>query len=478
MDLSKLTNEELLALKAGDLSKISSGSLRVLKGEAPKGMYEKMGLPSFLDTFHDATTHAANMFTGGLSDEVNAAGDAALTSKTWDQARTEQQGILDDASKRSPVSSTVGQVVGAVANAPKAVGGVVKGTYPAMIGRGVVGGGLTGAGYGFTTGSGSTESRLENAAVGGGIGALTGGVVGGIGARQATKASRRANPTADDMFGLSDDAYDVLDKLGPVDNADDLIAKLRTAAETGRVSKTRNKVVWDTIDDMEQEFAAQGARPRDLEDWRKLINEDIISDKAQRRAGYKIRSVLEDFMQDGAGGASAKEARKHFRKAIQLRKLEDAVADAENTAGRGSRNVELHIKNRINTLLKADKRALLKRKPAQFDPEHHKQMEKMLKTGNTEAFMQWLGKLSPDSGLGALTHAALGLGSAGSSLLYQVPLGAAAFAAKKGVEGMTRKNIDALVKIVSGQTPATPQITAKAKAMLEAMTRGTVAATQ
>lgn len=462
--------------------------------EAPKADPAQDATEGF-STLHDSATGIGQGITFGYGDEINAGlaapfragadwmkGNGFDLGKAYDTELTNQRNILHGSKERSPIAETVGEIGGAMATVPRAVGGAaVNATYPAMIGRGAATGAASGAAYGFGTGEGGLENRAENAGVGAAVGGVTGGLMGALGARQAYRAARQGGQhTSQELYNLSDEAYDALDALGPYDQAatNGLVERMRQAARAGRVGTERNRAVWNTIDDMEREFAAQGATPRTLEEWRRVINQDLVSDRQQRRAGMVIRGALDDFLQSGEGGEPAQRARAFFRRAIQLQRVEDAVADAERVAARSSRDEGLHIKNRIGALLRADERAINRGRPAQFDPDMREQMRTIAETGRLEGFMRWVGKMSPDSGLGALTHSLLGIGTGGASLAYQIPLGATSFAAKQTASGATRRNVEALMQLIHGHENTNPQISAQARRLLEALTRGTVAATQ
>jgi hypothetical protein len=229
---------------------------------------------------------------------------------------------------------------------------------------------------------------------------------------------------------------------------------------------------------MEREFTQQGATPRALEDWRKIISEDLIGDKRTRRGGKILRDTLDKFAESGEGGETAKLARKYFRRSIQMGKIEQALTSAKRMADRTSGDEALHIKSRFDTMLRADERAVARGKPAQFDPEMREFLKRVAETGSFEKALRWFGKLSPDSGLSKLAHLAAGIGTGGAYVVPQMALGAGAFTAKKAAAKIPMKNVEALKRIIAESHKHPPQVTAKAKAMLEAMTRGTVAATQ
>jgi hypothetical protein len=145
---------------------------------APVGIEAIPGIGKYLKAFNDFTgnvqTGFADMATFGTADEINAAINAPLSDKTYDQ-------LLEDGRKRlanSGTAGTIGQAIGAV----MLPAGAAK-TIPQAIGMGA----LQGGAYGFGSGEGGVENRLENAAIGAGVGGAIGGVANKLGKALAPK---------------------------------------------------------------------------------------------------------------------------------------------------------------------------------------------------------------------------------------------------------------------------------------------------
>jgi hypothetical protein len=470
---------------------------RFVPDHAP-GMFEKMGLPKFLDTFNDATTHAANMATLGLSDEANAAGDILarkaanavglnVPQKSWGQAHGEQQAILDNAAARSPIASTAGGIVGSLTTIPKGIGNaVVSATYPAMIGRGALTGGLTGAGYGFTTGSGGLEGRLNNAETSGALGALTGGVLGGVGARQAQKATRQATQqAAHDLFGDTAATYNQLKMLPAYTDqtaVKAIVPKMDASLRAENMSEEVHPKAFNTVKTMQKAFDNAPQTPGTLEAWRRRIKTDLLKSNSpdEREAGRILMDNLDNFVSSGSGGPVASAARATFRKSVQADKLDFAIKQAERTSERGGKNFTHHLATQLQQLVVADERAIAKGRPPQFDKAMRDKMERVAANRGGK-ILDWIGNFSPEGRLPAMLNLFAGTGAAiasgGTSLIPQAILGATGMAAKAASRARATNAVNSLQQgIIGKQFP--PQISGRARAIIDALTRGAVAARQ
>lgn len=205
-DLSKLSDKDLLALESGDVGALSDGALleldRQYGGEAPAQEDD----PSFMDkvgAVGRAFTTQGNLFMAGpFSDElvlapVATAGTTAIRGArgegiSWDQIKSDyisnlaniQESLRKDR-EAAPVGTTVAEVAGALTTGGP-IAQKIATSYPqtaqavanyartkpvrTSAGAGMVSGGV----YGFGTGTGSPEERLEETAQAGTIGGLAG----------------------------------------------------------------------------------------------------------------------------------------------------------------------------------------------------------------------------------------------------------------------------------------------------------------
>jgi hypothetical protein len=456
-----------------------------------------------LDTLHDATTGAGSGVSLGGKDELLAgmaapfrAGYNALTGNgfdlgaAYDTELANQRGIDKAAQGRSPKGYTTGEIIGGVsaggigspatlaARAPAAaLAGVAPATTLGMAGRGAVTGAGMGGAAGFLSGEG-TDDRLGKAAVGGAAGAALGGVLGGVTGSVAKRAARRNATTSGEIGELADDLYDAMDNLPAYapDDANSIVPALKAAAKSEGISKSSFPRIHSIIKDIGKHVKETGSiDPRMLDIYRRRLN-GIRKDPSYSAEVGHIVDELDDIAQNRIGGEVGAEARARFRQKIQLGKVENAVKDAYEVAGRSSQNVSQHLKVKIGGLLRADRNAMLKGRPAQFDKEMRDQMQKIVDTGTLEGMMNWLGKAAPDSGLGALGHVLTAISTGGSSAAIQVPIALGSLAAKKAGASATQSNVDALQRIISNDP--NPEVSARARSLLNKLLRGGAVATQ
>lgn len=177
IDLKQFSNNDLLALQAGDLTKLSTPGLKILQRQQRIAQMKKDN-PGEYDPdskeWKDKYGPTLNMTT---TEKVLAgAGKAFMDVKrgVGQLIGTESQADIDEAKRTdAPLMDTTAGKVGNI-------GGNVAIALPAMFVPGantVAGAALTGAAQGFVQPVADGESRLKNTAIGGAAGA--GGVVAG-----------------------------------------------------------------------------------------------------------------------------------------------------------------------------------------------------------------------------------------------------------------------------------------------------------
>jgi hypothetical protein len=461
-------------------------------GSAPKpGMFGN----STLDTFHDATTGAGQGVSLDFKDELLAgmatpfrAGYRAIAggdegrgigerlSGAYDTELANQRNILHGAKERSPGATMTGEIIGGLATGGKVAAGSspVKATYPAMIGRGAAQGAGYGAAYGFGSGEG-TEDRIGQAVSGATVGGLTGGALGAGSSLLARRAAKKEMPATSHFEQATGDIYEKLDQLGPFDPQDvsRLMTGLQNASQAARISPKRHQEAISLLEDMGEDLQVRPPTFSELDVWRRDIRDELVANPKTRRVGKALLNEFDDFMNTGIAGPMAKEARTAHRTFKQVELFEDAINNAERTAKRYGRNFDTQFRVQVQQLLRADEKATRKKRPTQFDQETLKQMDAFANGGKLQNFLGWLGKASPESGLGMLGHMLAGISTGGSSLAYQIPIGMASYAAKKGSEGIARRNIDVLQRIITKS--GDPMVSARARALIEKLTQGSVA---
>jgi hypothetical protein len=451
-------------------------------------------------TLHDATTGVGQGITLGFGDEIMAGmaapfragynwmkGDGFDLGSAYDTELENQRRILHTAKERSPVASTVGEVTGAMATVPKAIGGAaVKATYPAMMARGAGTGAAAGAAYGFGTGEGGLENRATDAAIGGAVGGVTGGVMGAVGARKASKAAKVATrEAAEELFDETSGFYRQLKDLPAYTDqkaVKGVVPKMEAALRAENMSEEIHTKAFKTVQNMAKGFDNAPQTPGTLEAWRRRIKTDLLSSSSadEREAGRIIMEQLDDFVNSGAGGDVAKAARATFRKAVQADKIEFAIKQAERVAERGGKNFTHHLATQLQRLVTADERAIAKGRPPQFDKATRDLMDKIARNRGGK-ILDWLGNFSPEGRLQAMLNlfvgGGLGVATGGASIPFQLGLGAAGMTAKAISNARSTGAVNKLQQSVIGRG-GPPQLSAEARALLERMTRGTIAATQ
>lgn len=197
-------------------------------GPQPPAPSEPSGLqPSIINDIAEGAYSAipfSDEIVSGAMAPIRAAGDW-VQGKGFDLGRSYQEGMdkekatREEASERSPVAYTGGQIAGGLAlAAPQAKAGVsllqgAKPTLGSLVGRGAAEGAIYGGAYG--AGEGQGRDRIDNAL----FGAETGGAVGGaLGVIARAGAHRTASPVS---RAAADDGLDAasvqqrLSDLGP-----------------------------------------------------------------------------------------------------------------------------------------------------------------------------------------------------------------------------------------------------------------------
>jgi hypothetical protein len=308
------------------------------------------------------------------------------------------------------------------------------------------------------------EAHTNMDAVGAGMEAYTLGA-GGAPALRGAKAIRSALPTiperapvaaksqAAELFKDSGKLYDTLNNLGPYEDmapalkvADDM----GVALKTGRFSPERQQKAYSVVQDFRDEIARDGATPGTIEAWRRVIKRDLLksSDGDLRDAGFAVMGELDDFVNSGVGGPAAKAARATFRKAVQVDRLEFAIAQAERTAARGGKNFTHHLATQLQNLIKQDELAVRKGRPPQFDAATRARLEKIADDKGGK-ILDWIGNASPDRRIGMILQV-VGLGlTGGANLGLQAALGIGGYVAKRKSESASREAIEKLLSEIA-----------------------------
>lgn len=439
------------------------------------GMLQRAG-----ETLSDATTGVVQGATLGFGDEIMSAaltpfemargairgtdegkGFGQRIGDAYSRALEFNRGLDRQAAERSPIASTVGEVVGgAVTGGGLAKGGVTllnaaKPTYKSMIGRGAAEGAAYGGVYGAGTGEGA-DDRLGRAARGAAVGALTGGAVGGVAARSASKAASKAVPTADDLRVAKDAAYKEAKDAGVVVNPQSyrrMVDGLYQDLIEGGVDPGLHPGVMRAFERL-RELEAQPVAFDTLDILRRVANSagKNLQNRDEGRLAGMIVDKIDDLMNnlrpsdtlvgDGAqAGRAIVKARELYSRMRKSEALEDIMERVQNKVGANytSAGFQTAIRQEVKMLLQNKKNI------RGFSEQEKNMMKSIVRGASPENFMRLIGKLAirgPVSGgvaLGASAVASPAV-AAGMALTGE--------AARRASTAITAKKMQTLIEAV------------------------------
>lgn len=215
--------------------------------------------PGKIESFLRGTAQGA---TFDFADEITGAVEAALTDKTYEQARDESRAAYKEASNENPLSYFGGNVAGGLAipgfGAAKA--GVVGGSRMLQLAKaGVLAGGLTGAGASEDTGLGLVKDTAAGATLGGVLSPVIGQVIPKLTGRTAAGVEKL--PMFEDLGAIFNKA-----KAGESLAGKDTLAKLTGELKTDIterlfpfVNKTSKDIISEAYDLASKEARETGA---------------------------------------------------------------------------------------------------------------------------------------------------------------------------------------------------------------------------
>lgn len=240
MDISKLSNEELLALR-------SQLDTQRQQSAMPPGS-ESASVPEFMQALDSGVRQVAKgvPVIGSYLDEMNAGTNAMLGQGSYEQNLASERGRDKEFEQKHPYASTALQLGGGVAGgaaalaaapgiAGAALGNVGKSIAP-RVAAGMASGGAIGAGHGFGAGEGGFDQRLNEAARSGATGAGVGAVVpvaaSGLSAGVNAIRDRAMTSSAASQLGVKSGALQRVAKDVDADRLDPATIQQR-AAELG-----------------------------------------------------------------------------------------------------------------------------------------------------------------------------------------------------------------------------------------------------
>lgn len=469
------------------------------------GLSEKPAKPatqSKLGGLVDSFTQGVSF---GFGDELTAA-ESAILGRTpeggyfnynkpfgerYNTALEAERGQQKQFREENPVAATAAEIAGGVAT-----GAGLAGKGATLVGRAAgkglgtrVGAGVVeGAGYGALYGAGSAE---DDRVSGAGIGALTGGVVGGgipaVGSalRVPFEAARRrasvaAAPTNEALRSAAKQAYQVADDAGLQFSQRGYLSLKQGISDdlaTGGYNARLNPKISAVLDELK---GLEGTAPtlQRLEQVRRVaLNASNSAEPSERMLAGRIIENIDEFVdkispQDIVSGTNRtkavmalKEARETWKRLRKSELLDEAFEKAQNQASGFENGLRTQFRSILNN----------KKLRSKFNKEELTAMVKVVRGGPAENALKLLGKFGfGTDGASNMLGGTIGVGLGG---VVGGPVGSMAAAgigtaARKGAEAATRSNAEYVRALVrAGQL--SPR---QAPAMLRALESGMIEA--
>lgn len=327
----------------------------------------------------------------GESATLGVVGDEASAALTGLMPGRSYEGELDRYRQNEKDLGLAGQlsadIAGALVPGAGAAGMIGRaGSLPAKIGLGLVGGGSSGATYGFMEGEGEAD-RKSNAATQAIVGSLLGAAIpaAGAGVRAAAKghAARKAisdagrgAPSADELRALGRDLYRQVDEAGvqiKPETFDQAKSEIREylRANTGfdelpgpgSLTPNTSRV----MEIMDQAGARMAAEPtaalpfRSVDQMRRQAGAAAgnVTNKADQQAGMTVIEKLDEFVQglgpkdvvDGdpeALKSAIGKAREVWSRMSRSQLVDDAMGRADNYLSGSASGLRNQFKNILN----------------------------------------------------------------------------------------------------------------------------------
>lgn len=425
---------------------------------------------------------AGDVASFGFNDEA-AAGIRSLFGEPYADALKTTRGGLAEAAAEHPIASTVGNVAGVV---PSMILPASNAFRAASLGgkvlRSAIAGGTSGAAYGFGSGEGTPEDRLNSAASGAewgaGMGAVAPAVGAGVGKVANAILNRGGQPvtmTLDALRAAKDAAYQAVDNLGfrykPA-ALDTLMTGIKNDVAAAHINPLRHPQASSMIDTLETELK-KPLSLTELDQLRQVVRRDVSSsnDPAERMFGRKITDKIDEFVNaSGSGSQEINTARDLNTRVSKMEAVSDAVAAAERRAAKTGTGGNVDNATRQNIDRVASK--------SYYSPAETAAADRVVMPGRVHDALRNVGRLSPTTG--GLTAM---LETFGSMADHRVMIPAAVgFVAKSLADHLTTRNVKQLERVIAGggkplaQAPSAVQKVAEALATkgLRVGSRGTL----
>ena len=473
--LDDFSNPELKEYYREGVQKPVSGESDADRGKRLFGTMESpVGSPG--NTATALGRSALQGLTFGAGDEIVARGASLLSGNEYEQELRAERDRLALGRSERPVASTVAEIGGALAvpGAAMARGKTAAQTAAKFAGAGALGGGV----YGFNSGEGGLENRLDDA----GRGAVVGGLLGAatplagdvlVRGAQSVKNSRavrkmaKAAPSRDafeqqakNLFGSMKNA-----QLPRADFAKSVQGVAADAAEFGMddmLTPQASRVVGNMQDVAANPNPSMTMNELNVLRRQAAIPAGDVANRPQAALGVRLIDAVDQFVDDAAPqlGEKGREARKMWSTLRKMDEMDEIFSRAEAAAS----GLENGLKNEFRKILKSKK---LRRG---YTKAELSAMAKVVNPGVLGGLIRQVGRLgvSLDNGSNAL-GGALGAGIGGS---LAGPVGAVitplvGTGARKASEAMTTSAAKRVGDVIRTQGAAVPQITQGTRGLID-----------
>lgn len=375
------------------------------------------------------------------------------------------EGVQDDFRARRPGAAGLARGTGTAATVLVPGAGASQLAATPSRGAAALQGATVGAAQGAAAGlldRGSLDDRLSNATRGGAIGAVTGGVLGGLTAPGRPRPVRKPAPTLDELRAMKNDAYRAVDTAG-VRYSPEAYGALAKEMRLGAQVDNIDPIVTPRsarLLDVAEERAASGWSPSlsELDNLRKAISRGAANstDPAEQYFGREMIREIDDFvaspqaMAEGSSGDAASLIERARNLNTRYRKVQDvtrAVDSAELRAGstNSGGNIDNAIRQNLRRILENSRN---------LSPEEQQALRDIVLGTPGQNLLRTIGKLSPQ-GNGLM--AALNLGATGTGGAVGGPIGAvvgatpgaAGIVSKHIADGITQRRVAQLIDLMA-----------------------------
>lgn len=413
-------------------------------------VYDQMsGLEKVARTADDFVRGAADTITFGFADELAAwlNGGDYEKNLTAERARDEQGGY----------ARLAGQVGGAV---------MMPGAASKTVGRAAMKGAGAGAVYGFGSGEGNVEDRLDDAAFGAGAGGVAGAALKGVTNALGNRAAAKTIPENEGIRRAANAAYNRAEAAGVVFRPEG-VRRLAQSIVDDLAEFGFDPALQPGVMATLQRFKAMDGKNvtlKGLDVLRRVAGSaaKVVGNPSQSTISAKIIDRIDDFIEGATdadvlignakvGAGALAEGRKLWGQLRKSQMVDTAALKAERRAdstGKGT-NADNAMRQNIRGLLDNPKtaRGMTKAETAAA--------ERVVRGTGTQNALRRVGALAPTgvvsggigSSLGASLGAWLGGGPIGAGI-GAVMLPAVGQAAKSMADRGTMKNVQRLSQII------------------------------